>query len=107
MIPSATPMAAPVIKPRMVTLVMDGVLPTNRKPATAIHEVQRTMRMFMVYSNRQRAALIAIACRCTQAGSNQSLASFADPASGTLTDVSVGGASPIWQYYHYPPQGFS
>ena len=51
MIPSATPVAAPVIKPRMVTLVIDGVLPTNRKPATAIHKVQRTMRMFMVYSN--------------------------------------------------------
>ena len=50
MIPSATPMAAPVIKPRMVTLVMDGLLPTSRKPATAIHKVQRTMRMFMVYS---------------------------------------------------------
>ena len=47
MIPSATPAAAPVIKPRMVTLVMDGVLPTNRKPATAIHKVQRTMRMFI------------------------------------------------------------
>jgi len=39
--------AAPVIKPRMVTLVMEGVLPTNMKPATAIHKVHRTMRMFM------------------------------------------------------------
>jgi hypothetical protein len=47
MIPSATPVAAPVIKPRMVRLVMEGVLPTNRKPATAIHKVQRTMRIFI------------------------------------------------------------
>jgi hypothetical protein len=47
MIPRATPVAAPVIKPRMVTLVMEGVLPTNRKPATAIHKVQRTTRMLM------------------------------------------------------------
>jgi hypothetical protein len=44
---------------------MEGVLPTNRKQATPIHRVQRTMRMFMVHSNRQRAALIAIGCRCT------------------------------------------
>src|SRR5206468_12208545 len=47
MIPRATPVAAPVIRPRMVTLVMEGLLPTNTKPATAIHKVQRTMRMFM------------------------------------------------------------
>ena len=47
MIPRAIPIAAPVISPRMVTLVMDGVLPTNRKPATAIDRVQRTMRMFI------------------------------------------------------------
>ena len=40
-------MAAPVIKARTVTLVMEGELPTNRKPATAIHKVQRTMRMFI------------------------------------------------------------
>jgi hypothetical protein len=46
MIPRAIPIAAPVINPRMVTLVMDGVLATNRKPATAIHRVQRTKRMF-------------------------------------------------------------
>ena len=43
-------MAAPVIKPSMVVLVIDGVLLTNIKPAAAIHKVQRTMRMFMVYS---------------------------------------------------------
>jgi hypothetical protein len=48
MIPRATPAAAPVIKPRIVTPVMDGVLPTNRKPAPAIHKVQRAMRMFMM-----------------------------------------------------------
>ena len=47
MIPRATPVAAPAIKARMVTLVMEGVLPANRKPATAIHKVQRTMRMFI------------------------------------------------------------
>jgi hypothetical protein len=47
MIPRAIPIAAPVINPRMVTLVMDGVLPTNRKPATAIDKVQRTKRMFI------------------------------------------------------------
>ena len=45
--PRATPVAAPVIKPRIVTLVMEGVLSTNRKPATAIHKAQRTMRMFI------------------------------------------------------------
>jgi hypothetical protein len=73
MIPSATPMAAPVIKPSMVTLVMDGVLPTDRKPATATHKVQRTMRMCVVYSHRQRAAFIAIAGRCTQPGGNLSI----------------------------------
>ncbi len=48
MIPRATPAAAPVIKPRMVTPVMDGVLPTNRKPATAIHKVHRAIRMLMM-----------------------------------------------------------
>ena len=47
MIPRAVPIAAPVINPRMVTLVMDGVLPTSRKPATAIHKVQRTIRIFI------------------------------------------------------------
>src|SRR6266852_4189773 len=47
MIPRATPVAAPVIKPRMATLVTEGLLPTNRKPAAAIHKVQITMRMFM------------------------------------------------------------
>ena len=73
MIPSAIPVAAPVIKPRMVRLVMEGVLPINRKLATAIHKVQRTMRMFMVYSHRQRAALIAIASMCTQPGGNFSI----------------------------------
>ena len=40
-------MAAPVVKPSMVMLVIEGVLLTNIKPATAIHKVQRTMRMFM------------------------------------------------------------
>jgi hypothetical protein len=60
MIPSAAPVAAPVIKPSMVVLVIDGALLANIKPATAIHKVQRTMRMFMVYSQRQRAALIVI-----------------------------------------------
>ena len=40
----------------MVVLVIDGVFVANIKPATAIHKVQRTMRMFMVYSHRQRAA---------------------------------------------------
>jgi hypothetical protein len=73
MTPSAIPVAAPVIKPRMVTLVMEGVLPTNRKPATPIHKVQRTMRMFMVYSKRQRAALIAIGCRCKAREGNLSI----------------------------------
>ena len=47
MIPRAIPVAAPVIKARTVTLVMEGELPTNRKPATAIHKAQRTMRMFI------------------------------------------------------------
>jgi hypothetical protein len=31
----------------MVTLVMEGVLPTDRNPATPMHKVQRTMRMFI------------------------------------------------------------
>jgi hypothetical protein len=47
MIPRAIPVAAPVIKPRMVRLVMEGVLPTKRKPANPIHKVQRTKRMFI------------------------------------------------------------
>jgi hypothetical protein len=47
MTPRAIPVAAPVIKPRMVTLVIEGVLPINRKPATPIHKVQRTMRMLI------------------------------------------------------------
>jgi hypothetical protein len=47
MIPSPAPIAAPVIKPSMVVLVIDGVLLTNIKPAAAIHKVQRTMRIFM------------------------------------------------------------
>ena len=55
MIPSTAPMAAPVIKPNMVVLVIDGVPLTNKKPATAIHKVQRTMRMFMVYSQNGNA----------------------------------------------------
>ena len=50
MIPSPAPVAAPIIKPSVVVLVIDGVLLTNIKPAAAIHRVQRTMRMFMVYS---------------------------------------------------------
>jgi hypothetical protein len=50
MIPSPAPVAAPIIKPSVVVLVIDGVLLTNIKPAAAIHKVQRTMRMFMVYS---------------------------------------------------------
>ena len=54
-------MAAPVIKPRMVTLVIEGVLPANRKPVTAMQKVQRTMRMFMgVLLTGQRAAFPAI-----------------------------------------------
>jgi len=48
MIPSATPVAAPAIKPRRVRLGIDGVLVANMKPATAIHKVQRTVRTFMV-----------------------------------------------------------
>lgn len=40
-------MAAPVIKPSMVVLLIEGVLVANIKPATAIHKVQRTMRVFM------------------------------------------------------------
>jgi hypothetical protein len=47
MIPRPIPIAAPVINPRMVTLVTDGVHPANRKPATAIHKVQTAMRMFI------------------------------------------------------------
>jgi hypothetical protein len=47
MIPSPAPIAAPVIKPSMVVLVIDGVLLTNIKPAAAIHKVQRTMQIFM------------------------------------------------------------
>jgi hypothetical protein len=43
-------MAAPVVKPSMVVLVIDGVFVAKIKPATAIQRVQRTMRMFMVYS---------------------------------------------------------
>ena len=66
-------MAAPVIRPRMVTLEMEGVLPTNRKPATAIHKVHRTMRMLMVYSKRQRAALIANGNTFTPREGNRSI----------------------------------
>ena len=40
-------MAAPVNKPSMVVLLIEGVLVANIKPATAIHKVQRTMRVFM------------------------------------------------------------
>jgi hypothetical protein len=40
-------MAAPVVKPSRVVVVIDGVFVANIKPATAIHKVQRTMRMFM------------------------------------------------------------
>ena len=50
MIPSAIPIAAPVHKPRMVTLVMEALLPASRKPETDIHKVQRVMRILMVYS---------------------------------------------------------
>jgi hypothetical protein len=64
MIPRPTPVAAPVTKPRMVTLVMEGVLPTNTKPATAMQKVQRTMRMFMgVLPTGPRAAFPAIDLR--------------------------------------------
>ncbi len=40
-------MAAPVVKPSMVVLVIEGVFVANIKPATAIHKVQIAMRMFM------------------------------------------------------------
>jgi hypothetical protein len=40
-------MAAPVTKPSMVVLVIDGVFVANIKPATAIHKVQIIIRMFM------------------------------------------------------------
>ena len=54
-------MAAPVVKPSMVVLVIDGVFVANIKPATAIQKVQRTMRMFMgVLLTGQRAAFPAI-----------------------------------------------
>jgi len=66
-------MAAPVVKPSMVVLVIDGVFVTNIKPATAIHKVQRAMRMFMVYTQWQRAAVIAIGCRCTAKEGNLSI----------------------------------
>jgi hypothetical protein len=73
MIPSATPVAAPAIKPRRVRLGIDGVLVANMKPATAIHNVQRTMRIFMVYSQQQRGDLIAIGRRFTPLEGNLSI----------------------------------
>jgi hypothetical protein len=73
MIPSAIPIAAPVLKPRMLVPVTEGVLVASMKPATAIHKVQRTIRMFMVYSKWQRAASIAIGCRCTAPEGNLSI----------------------------------
>jgi hypothetical protein len=73
MIPNATPVAAPAIKPRRVRLGIDGVLVANMKPATAIHKLQRTMRIFMMYSQWQRAALIAIGCRYTAQEGNLSI----------------------------------
>ena len=73
MIPSTIPMAAPVIMPRMVTLEMEGVLPTNKKPATAMHKVHRVIRMLMVYSKRQRAAPIANGNTCTAKEGNFSI----------------------------------
>jgi len=42
--------AAPVTKPRRVRLGIDGVLVASMKPATAIHKVHRTTRIFMMYS---------------------------------------------------------
>ena len=54
-------------------LVTEGVLVANMKPAPAIHKVHRTMRMFMMYSQWQRAALIAIGCRCTAPEGNLSI----------------------------------
>src|SRR6478609_1056134 len=71
MIPRATPAAAPVIKPRMVTPVMDGVLPTSRKPAPAIHKVQRTIRMFMMPPTAL--PLSPLAPRCTASQGNLSI----------------------------------
>jgi hypothetical protein len=53
--------------------VIEGVLVANRKPATAMHNVQRTMRMFIMYSQWQRAAPIAIECRCAAPGGNLSI----------------------------------
>jgi len=66
-------MAAPVVKPSMVVLVIDGVVVANIKPATAVQKVQRTMRMFMMYSQWQRAALIAIGRRCIAPEGNLSI----------------------------------
>jgi hypothetical protein len=68
MIPSAPPRAAPIVKPSMVVLVIDGVFVANIKPATAIHKVQRTMRMFMVYSHRHGLPSPAIGCTFTALG---------------------------------------
>jgi hypothetical protein len=73
MIPSATPVAAPTTKPRRVRLGIDGVLVANMKPATAIHNVQRTMRTFMVYSQQQGGDLIAIGRRFTPLEGNLSI----------------------------------
>ena len=48
MIPRATPTPAPTHKPRTLMLLIEAVpLPANRKPANAIHRVQRTRRMFI------------------------------------------------------------
>jgi hypothetical protein len=47
MIPRAPPIAAPVVNPSMVVLVIEGVFVANIKPAAAIHKVQITIRMFI------------------------------------------------------------
>jgi hypothetical protein len=73
MIPRATPVAAPAIKPTRVRLRIDGVVVANMKPATAIHKLQRTIRIFMMYSQWQRAALIAIGRRCIAPEGNFSI----------------------------------
>jgi hypothetical protein len=73
MIPSLAPIAAPVIKPSMVVLVIDGELLTNIKPAAAIHKSRELCESSWVYSQRQRAAAIAIGCRCTAKEGNLSI----------------------------------
>ena len=78
MIPRATPVAAPVIKARTVTLVIDGVPLANRKPASPIHKVQRTRRMFigiLLTTSRSATAVAfpAISCRCIELKGNYSI----------------------------------